>query len=138
MHILERLKDWFSGRGKALSQYRRGLERAKRQDHVGAIDDYTAAINMPGVPQDVKAMALFNRALILSSDGDDPQARNDLKLVLALAETPPEVRTEARRKLVRMERQTNRTDEEEQAAGRRASEAKPDDPQLGELEGLSD
>jgi hypothetical protein len=126
MQILERLKEWYSGRGKALSRYRRGMERAKQQDHAGAIDDYTAAINMPQVPPDVKAMALFNRALILASDGDNPQARTDLNRVLAMAETPADVRTEARRKLVRMERQTSRADEEEQADVRRANEAKQD------------
>lgn len=126
MHILERLKDWFSGRGKALSRYRRGMERAKRHDHAGAIDDYTATINMPQVPQDVKAMALFNRALILASDGDNPLARNDLNQVLAMAETPADVRTEARRKLVRMERQSIRDDEEERAEVRRANGARHD------------
>ena len=126
MQFLERLKEWYSGRGKALSRYRRGMERAKLQDHAGAIDDYTAAINMPQVPPDVKAMALFNRALILASDGDNPLARNDLNRVLAMAETPADVRTEARRKLVRMERQTSRADEEEQADVRRANGAKQD------------
>ncbi len=126
MQILERIKEWYSGRGKALSRYRRGMERAKRQDHAGAIDDYTAVINMPQVPPDVKAMALFNRALILASDGDNPLARTDLNRVLAMAETPADVRTEARRKLVRMERQTSRADEEEQADVRRANGASQD------------
>jgi lipoprotein NlpI len=100
------------------------MERAKRQDHAGAIDDYTATINMPQVPQDVKAMALFNRALILSSDGDNPLARNDLNQVLAMVETPPDVRTEARRKLVRMERQSSRVEEEELAENLRSNRAK--------------
>ena len=92
------------------------MERAKRQDHAGAIDDYTATINMPHVPPDVKAMALFNRALMLSADGDNPLARDDLNVVLAMAETPTEVRTEARRKLVRMERQSSKADEEPHAS----------------------
>jgi hypothetical protein len=112
MSILKWLNSRFSGRGSALSLYRRGMERAKRQDHVGAIDDYTATINMPHVPPDVKAMALFNRALVLSADGDNPLARDDLNMVLVMAETPTEVRTEARRKLVRMERQSSKADEE--------------------------
>ena len=93
MNILGRLKDLFSGRGKALSLYRRGMERAKRNDHVGTIEDYTATINMPHVPADVKAMALFNRALMLSSDGDNPLALDDLRMVLAMPETPTDVRT---------------------------------------------
>ena len=88
------------------------MERAKRQDHTGAIGDYTATINLLHVPPDVKAMALFNRALMLSADGDNPLARDDLKVVLAMAETPTEVRTEARRKLVRMERQSGKPNSE--------------------------
>jgi hypothetical protein len=127
MNVLNWLRNWHSGRGKALSRYRQGMERAKRQDHAGAIDDYTATINMPHVPLDVKAMALFNRALILSSDGDNPLARDDLNTVLAMAETPPEVRIEARRKLVRMERQSSRTDEHENATTDRPGGATPAD-----------
>ena len=112
MNILEWLKGRLSSRGKALSLYRRGMERAKRQDHAGAFDDYTATIGMAGVPPDVKAMALFNRALVLAADGDNLLAIDDLNVVLALTETPKEVRTEARRKLVRMERQSGKTDGE--------------------------
>ena len=112
MNILEWLKGRLSSRGKALSLYRRGMERAKRQDHAGAFDDYTATIGMAGVPPDVKAMALFNRALVLAADGDNLLAIDDLNVVLALTETPEEVRTEARRKLVRMERQSGKTDGE--------------------------
>ena len=114
MSILEWLTSRLSGRGKALSLYRRGMERAKRQDHAGAFDDYTATVSMPGVPPDVKAMALFNRALVLAADGDNLRALDDLHMVLALAETPDEVRTEARRKLVRMERQSCKTARESQ------------------------
>jgi hypothetical protein len=112
LNIFEWLTSRFSGRGKAMSLYRRGMERAKRQDHAGAVDDYTATINMPRVPSDVKAMALFNRALVLAADGDNPLALDDLNMVLAMAETPTEVRTEARRKLVRMERQSTKTNGE--------------------------
>ena len=112
MSILDWLKNRFSGRNKALSLYRRGMERAKRQDHAGAIDDYTATINMPQVPPDVKAMALFNRALILSADGDSTQALDDLNMVLTMAATPTEVRIEARRKVVRMERHASGTNGE--------------------------
>ncbi len=112
MNILEWLRRRFSGRGQALSLYRRGVKRAKRQDHSGALDDYSATINLPQVSPDVKAMALFNRALVLAADGDQALARDDLHRVLAMAGTPTEVRIEARRKLVRMERQTSNTEQE--------------------------
>ena len=86
MNILEWLTGRLSSRGKALSLYRRGMKRAKRQDHAGAFDDYTATVGMTGVPPDVKAMALFNRALVLAADGDNLLAIDDLNVVLALAE----------------------------------------------------
>jgi hypothetical protein len=101
------------------------MDRAKRQEHAGAIDDYTATINMPHVPPDVKAMALFNRALILSAEGNHALARDDLNVVLTLTDTPPEVRTEARRKLVRMERESSRTEEHGHATTDRADGTKP-------------
>jgi hypothetical protein len=81
------------------------MARAHRQDHQGAIDDYGVTIDMPNGPPDVKAMALFNRALVYAADGDDAEATDDLNMVLAMAKTPPDVKTEARRKLERMKRQ---------------------------------
>jgi len=82
-----------------------GMARAQRQDHQGAIDDYVAIIDVPNGPSDVKSMALYNRALVYAADGDDEKATDDLNLVLAMAKTPTEVKTEARRKLERMKRQ---------------------------------
>ena len=67
----------FSGRSKALSLYKRGMKKAKNRDLAGAVEDYTLVIKMPNVSNDVKAMALFNRALAYSrapkSDGSTPQ-----------------------------------------------------------------
>ncbi len=121
MNIWEWLTGRLSNRGKALSLYRRGMERAKRQDHVGAFDDYSAIISMPGVPPDVQAMALFNRALVLAADGDSLLAIDDLNAVLALAATPKKVKLEAHRKLVRMKRQSGNTDGEAYPTASRAS-----------------
>ena len=111
MNILEWLKGRLSSRGKALSLYRRGMERAKRQDHAGRLTNTPPPLAWLGLP-DVKAMALFNRALVLAADGDNLLAIDDLNVVLALAETPIEVRTEARRKLVGMDGQSGKTEGE--------------------------
>lgn len=105
MKILDWLAGIFSRRGKALSLYRRGMERAHHHDNAGAIEDYTAIIEMPKAPPDVRAMALFNRALMHSSDENYPRAIHDLNAVLAMNAAPDDVRTEARRKLERMKRQ---------------------------------
>ena len=62
---------WFtellSRRGKSLSLYRAGMAKAKKRDFAGAIADYSAAIELPDVPADVKAMVFYNRALAYSA-----------------------------------------------------------------------
>ena len=59
MNLIHWFKGWFSSRNKALSFYRRGMAKAKRHDHSGAIHDYTTTIEMPETPLDVIAMAIF-------------------------------------------------------------------------------
>jgi hypothetical protein len=57
MNVVGWLKNRFTARRKALWNYRRGMARAKRRDHDGALANYTAAIELAGVPAEVKAMA---------------------------------------------------------------------------------
>jgi hypothetical protein len=109
MNVFKWLKSLFTGRGKALLLYRRGMVRAKKHDYQGAIDDYTATMNMPNAPPDVKAMALYNRALVYAANEDNLKASEDLNMVLAAAKAPADVKTEARRKLERMKRQSSKT-----------------------------
>ncbi len=94
----------FSARGKALSLYKRGMKKAKKNDLAGAVEDYTLVINMPNVPNDVKAMALFNRALAYSREKDYTHATADLEQVLATPDTPAEVMTAAQQKVQRMKK----------------------------------
>lgn len=110
MRIVNWLKSRLSSRGKALYIYRRGMLRAKQHDPQGAIDDYTATIDGPETPPDVKAMALFNRALVrCAADEHNPQVIDDLTMVLAMPESLADVKTEARRKLERMKRHSSKT-----------------------------
>ncbi len=80
------------------------MAKARNHDPNGAIDDYTLAIDMPNALPNVKAMALYNRALVYAAAGDRPKAIADLNVVLAMTEQLTEIKTEARRKLVRMQR----------------------------------
>jgi hypothetical protein len=105
MSLLSWLAGVFSSRGKALSMCKRGMRRARKHDRAGAIGDYSAVIGMPGVPADVRAMALYNRALVHSAAGDDIQATGDLDSILAMTETLINVKTSARQKLARMSHQ---------------------------------
>ena len=119
MGIVDWLKSWLPYRVQALSSYRRGMARANKQDHAGAIDDYRATIDMPNGPPDVKAMALYNRAVVYAADRDDSKAIDDLNLVLAMAKAPADVRIEARRKLERMKRHSDQADAEQYQLGPR-------------------
>jgi hypothetical protein len=115
MNILKWIGWWQSARGSAMSSYKRGLWRTKTNDPQGAMSDFTAAIEQRDVPADVKAMALYNRALLFAATHDTQKADNDLKAVLAIASPLPEIKLAARR---RLERVRNRTIAE--AAGRPA------------------
>jgi hypothetical protein len=86
--------------------YKRGMRKAHHHDHPGAILDYTSAIQMPDIPSDLKAMALFNRAMVYAASNEESKAISDLRMLIAMRETPSEVRTEAKRKLARMDRRS--------------------------------
>lgn len=83
------LTDHFSNRGKALWLCKRGMAKAKNHGHQGAIDDDTKAIR----PAKVKAMVLFNRALVHVAMGDDRKRDDDLDAVIAMDEAPRVSRT---------------------------------------------
>ena len=78
MNAFNWLSDRFSNRGQPLPLYKRGMAKAEKHDHQGAIDDYTMVIGMPETPADVKAMALYNRALVHVATGDDRKGVDDL------------------------------------------------------------
>ncbi|MBI2477200.1 MAG: hypothetical protein HYV60_00660 [Planctomycetia bacterium] len=80
------------------------MAKSHRHEHRSAIEDYTTAIEMHDVPSDVKAMALYNRALVYAAAGDASKATTDLNTVLGMADAVPNIKSEARRKLVRMQR----------------------------------
>lgn len=100
----------FSNRGKSLSLYKRGIARAKKRDHLGAINDYTTAIEMPETPLDVIAMALLNRALVLVASGEERRGVDDLGALLAMDMAPVNVKTVARIKLARIESRSGKKD----------------------------
>lgn len=86
---------------------------ARLQKHEAAITDYTAVIDMAGVRADVRAMALYNRALVRHTMAREADAIDDLRCVLEMGDVADNIKTEARRKLVRMERTSNRLDSNE-------------------------
>ncbi|MEQ8847867.1 tetratricopeptide repeat protein [Botrimarina sp.] len=110
MAILAWLKSRFSSSGHAEWLYRRGMLRAKLGRVDEAVADYTAVVETAAAPPRVRAMALYNRAIVLYSTGHAAEAGADLKKILSMNGAPAHVRTEARRKLTRVERAAERND----------------------------
>jgi tetratricopeptide (TPR) repeat protein len=111
MTLLNRVFGRWSHRQQALALYERAMAFAKNRDHDAALADYTAVIEMNSVPADIRAMALYNRSVVYSAIHDDAQAIRDLQQVLETPGAAANVRLEAKRKLVRIERASTRSDE---------------------------
>ncbi len=107
MNHFDWIVGWFSTRQKALRIYRRGMSRARKGQHDAAIENYTKVIGISGVPEDVKAMSLFNRALAYVTV-DDSRRAEDLNMVLKMPDAPTHIKTEATRKLARMQQRAER------------------------------
>ena len=109
MGIVGWVKNSFSHRGKAIALYRRGMAKASNRNYAGAIADYSAAIQEPNIPTDVKAMVLYNRALAFSAIREDEKSAVDLAAVLELPGLPHNIKAEAKERQERMRRRKEYT-----------------------------
>ena len=109
-------KNRLSARYRAISLYRQGMKRAQGHDHRQAVVDYSLVIQMAEAPTDIIAMALYNRALVYDAMADEQHAIADLQAILTMSGTDENVRTEARRKLLRMQRSQQRSESGESMA----------------------
>ena len=64
--------------------YRLGLARDKKGDPDGAMAAYSSTISLDNAPDDVKAMALYNRALLFATRGDHGKAAADLNAIMVM------------------------------------------------------
>ena len=101
MSIIGWLKEKLSNQSKAMSLYQRGMKKARNQDQLGAIDDYTDAIQTPSAPSTVVSMATLNRALAYVALGDFSKGVDDLTAVLEMDGAPAIVKKMARQKLAK-------------------------------------
>ena len=92
-----------SARTEALSLYKEGLTRAEKHDSKGAMVAYTSAIDRPGAPNDIRAMALYNRALLLAAAGNTKLALADLREVMELPILQRDIKVAARRRVDRLQ-----------------------------------
>ncbi len=109
-----KLFSWLVGgrsvRKVASSLYKQGLAKAKQHDLEGAMQSYTAAIEVPNAPDDVRAMALCNRALMFGNVGQVANAVADLNAVLAMPGSLRAIKAAARHRLQQMHRRSERAD----------------------------
>jgi hypothetical protein len=103
MNLFNWWHGWRSIRREALSLYREGLALAEKHDSDGAMAAYTAVINLGDAPQDVKAMALYNRALLFAAQGDSSKAAADLNAIVAMPTPVRGVTVAAKRRLERLQ-----------------------------------
>ena len=83
--------------------YRLGLARDKKGDSDGAIAAYSSAISLDNAPDDVKAMALYNRALLFAAQGDRSKAAADLNAIMVMPTSVRGVTDAAKRRLERLQ-----------------------------------
>ena len=110
MKLWNWLSTRFWQRGDAYSCYKRAMASANKHDQQAALAGYTAVIEMENAPHDLQSMALYNRALVYTAGHQDAEAISDLEQLLEMPGAAANVRLEARRKLVRMKRKSERDD----------------------------
>ncbi|WP_442485339.1 tetratricopeptide repeat protein [Aeoliella sp. SH292] len=102
-------------RGKLSHSYRanwilgRAILNARAGRTDAALESYSEVIKMEGASANTRAMALFNRGLLRNAAGNTEAAVADLEQILEMPGVREQVVTEARRKLMRMTRSTDRT-----------------------------
>lgn len=95
-------------RGKALWNYRRGMQHANARRFAEAIRAYSLVIEIPESPVDVTAMARYNRALVYATTGEEAAAIGDLQCVLAMPERLEAIKAACRQRLFRMHNHSDR------------------------------
>lgn len=108
MNFFERIAGRFTIRGRALSQVDQGMDCANKSESDDAIKYNSSVINSTDSPWDVKAMALFNRALVFTTTQKIIEATQNLKAVLCMPEAKAKIKKSASDKLVRMQRKLDR------------------------------
>lgn len=104
MSFIQWIRSMISDRGSALAHYRAGMTKAAKRDYRGAIASYSAAIEARDTPPDVKAMAVYNRALAYSAIQDEKRAAEDLEAVLKMPGLSERIKTAALRRRERVRR----------------------------------
>ena len=104
MSILNQIAGLFSRSMRDENQLLTGMEHAKAGRTAEAIEAYDVLLKQPSIGSELRAKALFNRALAHSSNHDDTRALADLKTLLATANLPENIQTAARSQMARVKK----------------------------------
>jgi hypothetical protein len=108
MSFFSRLVGLFTRSGRDDALLLQALEHAKGGRPEMALAIYNSLIDSPQSRQEVRARALFNRALAHSSLNDDDKAAADLEQVLAMPNLAENVQNAAKSQLVRVRKRAAR------------------------------
>jgi hypothetical protein len=104
MTLFRWLFAWRSVRSEAMHNYHLGLARDKKGNSDGAIAAYSSTISAANAPDYVKAMALYNRALLFAARGENNKAAADLNAIMVMPTSVRGVTDAAKRRLERLQR----------------------------------
>lgn len=108
MKLIEWVFHRFSKRNNAETFYRRGMAKAKKHNHQGAIEDYTKALELPDISAELNAMILYNRGLVYVAAGMAQKGADDLNAVLTMDEAGANVKKAAQGKLARIQSRSSK------------------------------
>lgn len=108
MSVLQWIASCFSKEDKATSLYKRGMAKANKHDHQGAIEDYSRALTAPDLSPKLSAMIRYNRGLVYVASGMAKEGADDLNDVIGLESTALNVKSAALRKLARIKSRSQR------------------------------
>lgn len=108
MSFFSRLAGLFSRSGRDDSLLLQAMEHAKAKRPEKALAIYDSLIDAAATRSEVKARALFNRALAYSSLNDDEKAIADLEQVLTIPNLAENIQTAAKSQLLRVRKRVAR------------------------------
>jgi tetratricopeptide (TPR) repeat protein len=108
MSFLSRLTGLFTRGGRDDSLLLQAMEHAKAKRPENALEIYDSLVAAANTRSEVKARALFNRALAHSALDQDEKAVADLEKVLAMSNIPENVLNAAKSQLLRVRKRVAR------------------------------
>jgi len=108
MSLIQRFTRMFSRAGRDEAALHRGVQLAQSKKPEAALKIYNELITSPATDAELRAQAMFNRALAYSMLKKDSLAVKDLTEVLAMPRLSENVRDAARSQLTRVNKRAER------------------------------